>query len=224
MEAYWVGQGCTTGLTHCRSKNRLPTAGRRTGSDAQAGRTRTQVRQLPPLSSPGMNTVVLRPVTDDDLAVFEARFYDESGTGEYQWFGHRTAASERKQFVESGLLTADGGQLTVLRGDEVCGRVSWFRSTWGRPDTSWCWSISAGLLPECQGKGIGTAAQRLLAEYLFLHTRAERVQAWTDVSNVAEQKALERAGFLREGVLRAAQWRAGGWRDQVVFARLRSDM
>ena len=50
-----------------------------------------------------------------------------------------------------------------------------------------------------------------------------RVQASTDVSNVAEQKALERAGFQREGVLRGAQWRLGGWHDLLSYARLRDD-
>ena len=170
-----------------------------------------------------MSDVALRPVTADDLTVFEARFYDKSGTGEYQWFGHRAPHNDRQQLSESGLLTPDGGQLTVIRGGEVCGRVEWFRSTWGRAETSSCWSIAAGLLPECQGQGVGTTAQRLLAEYLFAHTRAERLQAWTDVENIGEQKALERAGFAREGVLRAAQWRGGEWHDQVLYSRLRTD-
>lgn len=101
--------------------------------------------------------------------------------------------------------------------------MHWFKSTWGRSDTSWCWSIAIGLLPEHRGNGIGAIAQRLLADYLFQHTRAERVQAWTDVRNIAEQKALDRAGFAREGLLRSAQWRGGQWHDQVLYARLRHD-
>ena len=44
-----------------------------------------------------------------------------------------------------------------------------------------------------------------------------------DVENVAEQRALERAGFTREGVLRGAQHRRGRWRDLVLYARLRDD-
>jgi RimJ/RimL family protein N-acetyltransferase len=50
-----------------------------------------------------------------------------------------------------------------------------------------------------------------------------RVQASTDVLNVAEQRALERAGFQREGVLRGAQWRRGAFHDLVSYARLRTD-
>jgi RimJ/RimL family protein N-acetyltransferase len=43
------------------------------------------------------------------------------------------------------------------------------------------------------------------------------------VSNVAEQRALEKAGFTREGVNRQAQFRAGAYHDLVLYARLRSD-
>ncbi|MFF4102605.1 GNAT family N-acetyltransferase [Streptomyces sp. NPDC001903] len=49
------------------------------------------------------------------------------------------------------------------------------------------------------------------------------MQAWTDVRNLAEQRALEKAGFTREGVLRGAQWRGGRWHDQVLFSILRGD-
>jgi RimJ/RimL family protein N-acetyltransferase len=63
----------------------------------------------------------------------------------------------------------------------------------------------------------------MVAEYLFRTFPVHRVQASTDVGNTAEQRALERAGFLREGVIRGAQWRLGSWRDLVSYARLRDD-
>jgi RimJ/RimL family protein N-acetyltransferase len=52
----------------------------------------------------------------------------------------------------------------------------------------------------------------------------ERIEAETDVENVAEQRALERAGFTREGVLRHAQFRAGHWRDTVMYSVLRAEI
>ena len=51
----------------------------------------------------------------------------------------------------------------------------------------------------------------------------ERVEAVDRVGNVAEQRALERAGFTREGVLRRACFRGGEWRDMVVFSKLRGE-
>jgi RimJ/RimL family protein N-acetyltransferase len=66
-------------------------------------------------------------------------------------------------------------------------------------------------------------AQRLLADYLFETSYLERVEAGTETDNVAEQRALEKAGFTREGVLRRACFRAGHWRDMVVYSRLRGE-
>lgn len=165
--------------------------------------------------------VVLRPVTDADLDLFEAEFATESGTGPWQWFGFTPTHGLRRRFAETGLLDADGGVLTVAVDGVPAGRVEWFPSAWGRPATSTCWTIAAGLRESYRGRGIGSEAQRLLVAYLFLHTRAERVQAFTDVSNTAESRALEKAGFEREGVIRSGQWRQGEWHDQVLYSILR---
>lgn len=168
-----------------------------------------------------IETVSLRRVTAADLDLFERELSDAEGTGPHQWFGYSSSQSQRRRWAESDMLGADGGVLTVVTGIEAVGRVEWFKSAWGRPDTSWCWTIAAGLFPRFWGRGIGTEAQRLLVEYLFLHTRAERVQAYTDVENRAERRALEKVGFLQEGVLRSAQWRQGDWHDQALYSILR---
>ena len=83
--------------------------------------------------------------------------------------------------------------------------------------------IGISLRPEHRGRGHGSRAQRMAAEYLFRTFPVHRVQASTDVTNIAEQKALERAGFVREGIIRGAQWRQGEWHDLVSYARLRGD-
>src|SRR6266566_856763 len=57
------------------------------------------------------------------------------------------------------------------------------------------------------GDGGGAEAHRLLARYLFAHTTAHRIEAITEATNLAEQRALEKAGFTAEGVSRAIGWR-----------------
>ncbi len=167
-------------------------------------------------------TVALRPVTASDLELFETEFASEHGTGIHQWFGFTPPHGLRRAFAENGLLSPDGGALSVVDAHgETAGRVEWFKASWGRPDTSSCWTIAAGLRPTFRGRGIGAEAQRLLVAYLFQHTRAQRVQAYTDIENIAEQRALEKAGFSREGVLRSAQWRHGCWHDQVLYSCIR---
>jgi RimJ/RimL family protein N-acetyltransferase len=79
------------------------------------------------------------------------------------------------------------------------------------------------LFPEHRSRGLGTAAQRLLTEYLFATTLANRLQAITDTENLAEQRALGRSGFQREGVMRGLAFIGGRWRDGVLYARLRDD-
>ncbi|MFG3547631.1 GNAT family N-acetyltransferase [Streptomyces sp. NPDC047725] len=80
------------------------------------------------------------------------------------------------------------------------------------------------MLASERGKGYGKRAQRLLVEYLFAHTRVNRVEASTEVANVAEQKALEGAGSVREGVVRGACFRGGAWRDMVMYSILRAEV
>ena len=58
---------------------------------------------------------------------------------------------------------------------------------------------------------------------MFNTTTANRLQAGTEVDNLAEQRALERAGFRREGVQRGLYFRAGAWRDSVMYGLLRDE-
>jgi RimJ/RimL family protein N-acetyltransferase len=79
------------------------------------------------------------------------------------------------------------------------------------------------LLPDARGHGVGSQAQRLLVDHLFATTELFRIEASTDVDNVAEQRALVKAGLRQEGVLRGAQVRGGVRRDIMLFAVVRTD-
>ena len=106
----------------------------------------------------------------------------------------------------------------VIGGADRIGTVSWRKVPTGQ--ISYCWAIGIMLAPEFRGRGYGSAAQRLLARYLFAHTQVNRVEAITEITNVGEQWALEKAGFTREGILRGATYRAGQWHDQVIYSVL----
>jgi RimJ/RimL family protein N-acetyltransferase len=99
--------------------------------------------------------------------------------------------------------------------------VSWHATHYGPTAGSRAINIGISLAPAARGRGIGSRAQRLLAEHLFATTDVTRVEASTDVANTAEQRALERAGFTREGVIRSAQERVDGLHDLVGYAILR---
>lgn len=52
-----------------------------------------------------------------------------------------------------------------------------------------------------------------ISRVLLATTAVMRVEASTHTDNMAEQRALQKAGFTREGVLRYAQFQDGQWRD-----------
>jgi RimJ/RimL family protein N-acetyltransferase len=115
--------------------------------------------------------------------------------------------------------------MLVVADDDgrAVGDVSWVRMLNGPPPNGYCWNIGVWVAPEHRGRGHGAAAQRLLVAYLFEHTSMERVEASTEIANVGEQRALEKAGFTREGVLRRACFRGGQWRDMVLYSKLRGE-
>ena len=119
-------------------------------------------------------------------------------------------------------LDANGGLTIVAEDGEPAGDVSWhWTKQWGPTESSRCPMIGIWLRPQYRGRGIGAVAQAELVRLLFTHTDTNRVEAATEVGNVAEQRALERAGFTREGCVRGSLWRGGAHRDSYLYSILR---
>ena len=83
--------------------------------------------------------------------------------------------------------------------------------------------IGFSIIPSERGKGYCTEAVKILVDYLFLSNDVVRVQARTDVRNVAAQKVLEKAGFAEEGVIRKSNFVRGEWRDMFLYSILREE-
>jgi RimJ/RimL family protein N-acetyltransferase len=166
--------------------------------------------------------VTLRPVLEDDLSWLASLRSDPAATGPHGWHGWSDPQRARRRWAESGLLGDNGGTLIVLHGTDRVGTVSWRKVQTG--PTASNWAIGIGLAPEFRGRGYGSEAQRLLVRYLFAHTQVNRVEATTEITNVAEQRALEKAGFTREGILRGTTFRQGRWHDQVIYGVLRDEV
>ena len=167
--------------------------------------------------------VYLRPARREDVPFLADRANDLAYLTEYNFFGLQPREGVEKNFQENGLLGAEHGTLLVMTcdGDVVAGDVSYRRVQYG--PMSVAYNIGISLAPDRRGKGYGVESQRLLAEYLFAVYPMVRVEASTDTANLAEQRALEKAGFTREGVTRQAQWRNGAWHDLVVYSKLRGE-
>jgi RimJ/RimL family protein N-acetyltransferase len=166
--------------------------------------------------------VTLRPVAERDLGLLARLFTDPAATGEFEWYGWQDSRWLRRLWDDNGLLGDDGGTLMADHAGETLGFVSWRKRATGY--RSWCWTIGITLAPQARGHGHGTQAQRALVHYLFSHTQVTRIEAETEAMNIAEQRALEKAGFTREGILRSVVFRAGHWRDGVLYSVLREEV
>ena len=166
----------------------------------------------------------LRPVTYADVELLDAWINDLNFMSEYNDFGLHPAGSYALRLSQDGLLNEQQGTLLIATANNiVVGDVSYRQVAYGPNGGSQAYNIGISIVAEQRRKGYGAEAQRLLASYLFATQPIMRVEASTDIANLAEQHALERAGFMRDGVLRKAQWRAGDWHDLVVYSKLRGE-
>jgi RimJ/RimL family protein N-acetyltransferase len=80
------------------------------------------------------------------------------------------------------------------------------------------------LHPDYRGRGLATAATRLLTRHLVFDLDFHRVQLEVYGYNERALRHFDRAGFLREGVRRQAYRRHGEWVDGVLFGLVREDL
>lgn len=75
----------------------------------------------------------------------------------------------------------------------------------------------------CNGRGVGTAATRIIVRLAFEELGLHRIQACTLPHNVASQRILERVGFTRIGMAPRYLRIAGEWQDHAMFQLLADD-
>jgi RimJ/RimL family protein N-acetyltransferase len=164
--------------------------------------------------------LTIRAFGADDLEFLDRLSSDPEALGPFEFAGIGDPRARRRRWERDGFISEESTAVVVVLADgTLAGIASWKARDRGSPGI--CLEIGMALLPEHRGHGLGTLAHRLVVDYLFRFTTVHRLEALTETENLAEQKALERAGFVREGVLREVFFRDGAWRDSVVYALLR---
>lgn len=164
----------------------------------------------------------LRAFEAGDLDFLDRLSSDPEALGPFEWTGIGDPRLRRRRWEKDGYVGAESTAVAVVLADgTVAGMASWYARERGVSPGS-CLEIGMALLPEHRGQGIGTAAHRMLVDYLFHYTTVHRLEAFTEAGNIAEQKVLERVGFTREGVMRETFFRDGAWRDAVVYGLIRA--
>ena len=170
----------------------------------------------------GHTDVRLRPVEESDLDLLARVEVEPELSEPFQWSGFRDPKVHRRRWEQDTYLGSEDGRLVVALPDGTfAGFMAWRLLSHRGPRIAY--NIGILLYPEHRGKGLGSAAQCLMADHLFSTTLAGRVEAITGTDNVAEQRALEKAGFQKEGVLRGLGYNRGHYGDGVMYSRIRSD-
>lgn len=169
--------------------------------------------------------VRLRPPTIDDVPTLDGWHLNMAdGIGSFNDFD-QPFKSAMKDAEAGKFIEENHGTMMVERiSDGVAiGTIDWRPAMYGPNPESRAWAFGISLAAKGRGQGYGAEAIRLLVDYLFENTTATRIEGSTDVENVASQRALEKAGFIREGINRKAQFRAGEMHDLILYSRLRDD-
>lgn len=80
--------------------------------------------------------------------------------------------------------------------------------------------IGYWVLERARGRGRASRAVALLSDWALTEAGLARVEALVEPENVASQRVLERAGFVREGCLSSYLIVIGGRVDTFLYARL----
>ena len=74
-----------------------------------------------------------------------------------------------------------------------------------------------------RGRGVATAALRLLTDWAFGELGLLRVELLISAENPASKRVAERCGYLREGVLRSLHFKQERREDTELWSRLPGD-
>ena len=83
--------------------------------------------------------------------------------------------------------------------------------------------IGYSTLPNERRRGYCSEAVSIMIDYLFLSKDTMRIQASTDVRNLASQRVLEKAGFRREGTLRNTVFIRAVWANDYLYSIIREE-
>ena len=164
------------------------------------------------------NRVNLRLMEKEDLPLFAEWTNKPEVFGEYNPL-RQTSKTEIEKDFDKGGLEYTGFIVEKKNGGKI-GLICHF--TLMHP-AGRLLEIGYSLVPEERGKGYGTEAVRIMADYLFLSKNVMRIQACTDTRNLASQKVLEKAGFKKEGTMRKYLFIRGEWRDAIMYSIVREE-
>ena len=157
--------------------------------------------------------LTIRPVEERDLAFLQLA-QTQGMRGSFQEAQMESMARLRSQWEKDGMLGEQFQMLMVELEGQPVGFVTAFFVREGMV------RVGIQLDENCRGQRVGSRAFALLRDYLLENFPLVRLEADTDVDNIAAQKMLERCGFRAEGVLRKSRFPHGRSHDSYLYSYL----
>lgn len=158
--------------------------------------------------------LTIRPVEERDLAFLQLA-QTQGMRGSFQEAQMESMARLRSQWEKDGMLGEQFQMLMVELEGQAVGFVTAFFVREGMV------RVGIQLDENCRGQRVGSRAFALLRDYLLENFPLVRLEADTDVDNIAAQKMLERCGFRAEGVLRKYRFHHGSYHDSYLYSYVR---
>lgn len=158
--------------------------------------------------------LTIRPVEERDLAFLQLA-QTQGMRGSFQEAQMESMARLRSQWEKDGMLGEQFQMLMVELEGQPVGFVTAFFVREGMV------RVGIQLDENCRRQRVGSRAFALLRDYLLENFPLVRLEADTDVDNIAAQKMLERCGFRAEGVLRKYRFHHGSYHDSYLYSYIR---
>jgi len=154
---------------------------------------------------------IIRTIEDKDIEYLYC-LNNKEFRGEYQEFQFESKKSLINQYEADGFCSDKFQMLLAEKDSDILGIVyiSFVRQG----------LVSLGLVlcENQRNKSFGAKITKTIVEYLFSNYDIARIQADTDINNIAAQKVLEKADFIKEGIMKNYRYHHGKYNDSVLYA------
>lgn len=139
----------------------------------------------------------LRRVREADLGLLLAWSNDPLAFGNYLTPEHSTATQLKEQLAAGCLWSRHNKTLLIEKRDPLrpIGTIRYWLKQARQGCAVICVKIAAA---DERGHGFGTEAQKFLIIQLFDQVGVEQIEMVTDIDNVAQQRCLNKLGFVAE--------------------------
>ena len=138
------------------------------------------------------------------------------------WLDSVRGVDDTRTFIRAARAQAarnDGAQLALTVDGSIAGVVGHHHVDWRNRSTS----IGYWIGESYQGRGLTTAACRVLITRAFEKARLNRVEIRCATGNHRSRAIPVRLGLRQEGMLREAEWLYDHFVDHVVYAVLANE-